>query len=104
MAETRENLQEGPQEGCREIASSSLVQPTGSQEIEHIETGICVEDENTNIEHKVELEQWCRDQKSWQELQPRSVQARCSSAVWATVKRSPLMLEQSSLVFDQLSG
>ena len=66
MAETCENLQEGPQEGCGEIASSSLLQPTGSQEIEQIKSGTYIEDEIKTLElydHKVDLEEQQEGQK-----------------------------------------
>ena len=66
MVETCENLQEGPQEGCGELASSSLLQPTGSQEIEQIKPGTFVEDEIQTLEleeEKTDLEEKQEGQK-----------------------------------------
>ena len=40
----------GQQEGCGEVASFSLLQPAGSQEIEQIESGTFVEDKTQTLE------------------------------------------------------
>ena len=50
MAETCEIVQTGQQEGWGEEASSSLLQPAGSQEIEQIESGTFVEDKIQTLE------------------------------------------------------
>ena len=66
MVEACENLQEGPQQGRGELASSSFLQPTGSQEIEQIKSGTSVEDEIQTLEleeHKVDLEEQQEGQK-----------------------------------------